>query len=97
MNYDDNLIFVMFYIKVSCITQFLTNLNSVISFFSLSQFFKQSTNYKKFDFQYWWTQTFEVTQFPLCKPKTQTDGQYPGSADCGEIDLKSDINQTDSG
>ena len=40
LNYDDNLIFVVFYIKISCIIIFPTNFKSVISWYFSSQFFK---------------------------------------------------------
>ena len=40
LTYDDNIILVMFYIKISCITVHLTNLESVISWDFVSQFIK---------------------------------------------------------
>ena len=40
LNYDDNIILDMFYIKMSCIIVFLTNTKSVISWDFLSQFFE---------------------------------------------------------
>ena len=40
LNYDDNLIFVVLYIKISCIIVFIKNYGSMISWYSLSQFFE---------------------------------------------------------
>ena len=67
LNYDDNLIFVVFYIKMWCIIVFLANFESVISWYLRHNCLKRSTNYTKFDFQYRYTPTMEVTQLPLHK------------------------------
>ena len=50
LNYDDNLFFVIFYIKMSCIIVFPKNIESVISCYFMSQFWRQSKNYINFDF-----------------------------------------------
>ena len=69
-----NLIFAMFYIKMSFITIFLVNFESFISWYFMSQFSKQ---------------------FPLNKIREhQIVYQYQVSDDSGELDLKSDVNQT---
>ena len=59
---------------------------------------KQSKNEKKIDLLYQCTPTLEVTQFHLHKSsKHQPMEQYQWSADCSEIDLKSDVNWLASG
>ena len=50
LNYDDNLIFVMFYIIISCIIVFLINFESVFSWCFLSQFFEAVKELHKFRF-----------------------------------------------
>ena len=40
LTYDDNLILDTFYIKISCVIVFLTNTESVIYWYCLSQFFE---------------------------------------------------------
>ena len=98
LTYYDNIIFVMFYIKMSRVIVFLSNLESVIYWYFLSQFLKQSNNYINFDFQYRSKPKFEVTQLPLSKiSKHWTAEQYQGSADHGELDLKLDVNRPASG
>ena len=89
LNYDDSLTLNMLFSQISnqwCLDILCHN------------FFNQSKNYIKLDFQYWYTPKLEVTQLPLHKiSKYRTSEQYQGSAYCGELDLKSDINRTDSG
>ena len=46
-NYDDNLIFVIFYIKISFIIFFLKNPESVIAWYFLSQFFESANELYK--------------------------------------------------
>ena len=59
----------------------------MISWYFLSQFSNQSKNYIKFNFQYWSTSTFKVTQLPLPKiSKHQTEEQYKGSANRCELE-----------
>ena len=50
LNYDDNLIFVMCYIKISCIFVFFANVESVISWYFLSQFFEEVKELHKVKF-----------------------------------------------
>ena len=99
LTYDDILIFFILYNKNSFITVFLSNYESVVSWYFLSRFFlNQSNNYIKFDFQYRYIPTLEATQFPLHKiSKHQTAEQYLGSANFGEIDIKSDVNRLATG
>ena len=62
------------------------------------KFSKQSKNYIKFDFQYLSKATLKVTQ--LLSPKSskhRTMEQYHESANCDELDLKSDVNRPGSG
>ena len=93
LNYDDNLIIIMIYVKMSFIIVYLTHLESVISWYFLSQYLKQLNNFIKFNFQYRYTPTLEVKQCPLHKSREHpTAIQYHGSADLGVIDLKSDVN-----
>ena len=50
LTYDENLIFDMFYIKMSCIIVFLTNVESVISWDFLSQVFEAVKGLHKLQF-----------------------------------------------
>ena len=50
LNYNDNIIFFMFYIKFFCIVFFLTNVESVISSYFLSQFFEALKELHKLQF-----------------------------------------------
>ena len=50
LNYNDSFIFVMFHIKMSCIIIFLTNIESVISWYFLSQFFEAVKEFHKVRF-----------------------------------------------
>ena len=98
LNHDDNLIFVMFYIKMSCIIFSPQISNQWFLGIFCHNFSKQSNNYMKSDFQYWSTPTLEFIQVPLHKRrKHQTAEQYQGSADRGELDPKSDVNRLASG
>ena len=64
----------------------------------MSKFYKQSNNYINFDSPFQSTATFKYTKLSLPKRnKYLKKEQYQGSADHGEIDLKSDVNQPTSG
>ena len=85
---------------MSCIIFSLTNIESVISWYFLSQFLKQSKNYINSNFRFWSTSTSKDTKFLLpqhIKIKHQNTKQYQGSYYRGELDLNSDVNQPDSG
>ena len=56
-NYDDNLIFVMFYIKISGIIIFFTNFESVISWYYLPQVFEAVKKLHKLQFTIWINRT----------------------------------------
>ena len=49
LTYNDYLIVDMFYIKTSCSFVFITNIESMISWYFMSQFLNQSKNSIKFD------------------------------------------------
>ena len=66
--------------------------------FSVVILFKKSKNYIKFDRQYRSTPTLEATQFQLHKSSEhQIAKQYQESDNCGEIDLKSNVNRLATG
>ena len=50
LTYDDQIILVMFFIEISFIIFFLTNFESVISWYFLSQFFKGFKEFHKLRF-----------------------------------------------
>ena len=50
LTYDDNLILVMLFIEISCIIVFFTNIESVIYWYFLSQFFKAVKESHKLQF-----------------------------------------------
>ena len=78
---------------MSCIIVFLTNPESTIYWDFLSQFFEAVKELHKLYFLFRSTATKEVSQFPLpISREHQTVKQYHGSADCGELDLKSYAN-----
>ena len=88
----------MFCIKVSCIIVFLTNFEAVISWDFLSQIPRQSNNYIKSNFRIQSRATLEVLQSLLPKSsKHRIAEQYQGSVDCGDLDLKSEVNSLGSG
>ena len=98
LTYDDIIILVTFFIKISCIFVFLTNIESVIYCYFMSQFLKQSNKYINFYFKFRSTSTFKDTKFllPQCSEHRKTE-QYQGSANRGELDLNLDVNRLDSG
>ena len=58
---------------------------------------KQWKNYIKFDFQYQSTPRLEVAHLPLHQSsKHLTSEKYQGSADRGNLDLKSEVNRPSS-
>ena len=88
-NYDDILSLNMFFSKI---------LNQLFLGIFCHNFLKRSKNYINFYLQYQSTATLEVSQFPLPQiSKHQTAEQYQRSYDCGDLDLKSDVNQPASG
>ena len=73
---------------------FLTNFESVISWYFMSQFSKHSKNYTKFDLQYQSTATFKDTKSPLPKiTEHRMDKEYQGSDNRGKLDIKSDVDR----
>ena len=69
-----------------------------MSCYSCHNYLNQSKNDSKFYLQYRSKLTLEVTQFLLHKTREhQTEEQYQASADCDELNIKSDTNRTDSG
>ena len=48
LNYDDNLIIIMIYIKMSCIIVYIANFDSVVSWYFLSQIFEAVKELNKF-------------------------------------------------
>ena len=93
LKYDHILIFFITYIKMSCIIVFLTNFESVISWYFLSQFYKSVKDLHKVQFiisinTNIWSYTITITELS----KHQTADKYQRLYDCGEIDLKSDVN-----
>ena len=98
LTYDDIIILVTFFIKISCIFVFLTNIESVIYCYFMSQFLKQSNKYINFYFKFRSTSTFKDTKFLLPQHSEHWKmEQYQGSDDHGELDFNSDVNWPDSG
>ena len=83
---------------MSCIIVFLNIFESVISWGFLSHVLRDSNHYINFDLRFWSSAIFEVSLFLLPKSSQhQTADQYQGSANHGELHLKSDVNWPDSG
>ena len=96
LTYNDSLIFVTFCIKMSWRFVFFTNIESVISWYFLTQFLKQSPNFKQIRFQS--TTTFADTKLPLPQHREHCNTEhYRGSTYYGKVDLDSDINGLASG
>ena len=91
ITYDDSLVFIMFHIKLSQNLVFLTYIESMLSWYFITQFLEVVKEFHKFQFRS--TTKFADTklQLPQHSKHWKTE-QYWGSDNCGKVDLDSDVN-----
>ena len=99
LNYDDNFIYLLCFIFKCHLSLFFSQiLNQWFLGILCNNSLRRSKNYKNFDFQYRSAPTLEVTQLPLNKiNKHLTAEQYQGSANNGELYIKSGVDWMASG
>ena len=96
LNYNNSLISDMFYIKLSCIFVFITNIEYVLLWYFEHNLFAAVKEIHKLRF--WSTTTSADTKLLLPRPSKQWNTEHGwGSDDCGEVDIDSDVNLPASG
>ena len=93
--YENSVIFIIIYFKLSQNFDFITNICSVVVFLDTS-FTKNKIKFTTFNFRS--STTSAETKLLLPKPSYHSNTEnYQGSAGHGEVDIDSDINCLDSG
>ena len=95
LTHDDYLILDMLYIKLSWNVFLLTNIESVLLWYCITQFLKQSKNFINFYFNQQKIFRHQIPHNPT--QKALKDGAILGSSDIGELYLDSDVNHLASG